>query len=104
MAASHASDTAPVARNPVARRIMDLKLRTKIIAIIGVMAVAAIVIGALALSRMATMDRDSQSLYEGGVLPLVRIAKVQDDMAAARRDVLNHALSINAQSKTKYEQ
>ncbi|GAA3293340.1 methyl-accepting chemotaxis protein [Dactylosporangium vinaceum] len=83
---------------------MNLKLRTKILVIISVLALAAIVVGLLALGRMAAMDRDSQSLYEGGMLPLVRVAKVQDDMAAARRDVLNHALSASPQSMAKYEQ
>src|SRR3954447_13610983 len=89
---------------PMLNWMMSRKLRTKIVILIGVMAAVAILVGIVGLTRMSSMDQDSQALYEGGVLPLARIGQVQTDVQQTRVDALNHAVSQGDAGLAKFEQ
>ncbi|NJC82409.1 methyl-accepting chemotaxis protein [Planosporangium mesophilum] len=79
-------------------------MNTKILIVIGLLAVTAGGVGTLSLTKMSALNSTATSLYVGGLLPLQHIEEVVIDMRDTRMDVLNQALSTTDANMTKYEQ
>jgi methyl-accepting chemotaxis protein len=79
-------------------------MNTKILLIIGILAVTAIGVGALSLTRMSTLSSRATLLYSSGVLPLQHIESIRMTMQQTSSDTLNHALSQEETDKPPYEQ
>ncbi|GII22918.1 methyl-accepting chemotaxis protein [Planosporangium mesophilum] len=75
--------------NVVSRVLGDLSLRTKILGAVGVMAVVAVAVGSVGITRLGVMNDDAHTLYNGGLVPVRNIAKVADIMKQTRLDVVN---------------
>ena len=89
--------------NTMSRWLNNRTVNTKILAGIGVMAAVALAVGVLSVSRMGTLNTLTRDLYNQGLVPLNHVQTVQADMAITRQDVLNHAVSVDAANKSKYE-
>ncbi len=95
--------TARLSGNVLTRFVRDRGLGTKINSAVALMAVIALAVGGLAITRMAVMNEDANALYSLGVVPIQKIDQVKIDMEQTRRNVLNHAVSRTTASQTKYD-
>jgi methyl-accepting chemotaxis protein len=88
----------------VGRWISHRPMNTKILLIIGILAVTAIGVGMLSLTRMSTLNSHATLLYRSGVLPIQHIESIRTTMEQTSSDTLNHALSKENADKPPYEQ
>ena len=88
----------------VAHWLNNRTVNTKILAGIAMVAVVAIVIGMLSLSRMGAMNSSTNALYAQGLVPLNHVQAVQVDMSTTRQHVLDYAVSRDEADRVRYDQ
>jgi methyl-accepting chemotaxis protein len=79
-------------------------MNAKIMLVIAVLAVTAAGVGLLALSRMSSLNTQTRTLYDGGVVPLQHVAGIDATMGNTRTDVLNYVISQSDAAVAKYQQ
>ncbi|MFI5933965.1 methyl-accepting chemotaxis protein [Actinoplanes sp. NPDC051494] len=87
-----------------AHLVADRGILTKIAAAVGLMAVVALLVGAVAILGMQRMSDDADQIYEQGLIPVEQIDTVKLVMDQTRRNMLNYAISSTEASFTKYQQ
>ncbi|MFI5497188.1 methyl-accepting chemotaxis protein [Actinoplanes sp. NPDC051859] len=90
-------------RNPLLRWMADRRIATKVSTAVLLMAIVAVGVGVLSITRMSQLSHAADDIYDLGVVPIQQIGQLKIDMEQTRRNVLNHAVSRSAESRTKYE-
>src|SRR5690242_17629939 len=85
------------------RWIDNRPMNTKMLLVIGVLAITTGVVGVVALSRMSALDERSTTMYDESVVPLIHAENLGLTMRKTRTDVLNHAVSQSGQNLSRYE-
>ena len=88
--------TAARAGNPVGRWFADRKVNTKVLIAVGSLAVVAGSVGAVSISKLASVDAAATSVYEQGAVPVGLIGEIRQDTLRTRLAVVNHAVSSSA--------
>jgi methyl-accepting chemotaxis protein len=86
------------------RWIADRSLNTKILLIVGLLALVGMGAGVFAVRQMSQLSTAADGLYTGSVVPNQQLEGLAVDIGSMRATVLNHALSTSAAMMTKYEQ
>jgi methyl-accepting chemotaxis protein len=90
--------------NPLSRWWRNRSVNTKVLTGVGLVALVALGVGVLGISRMSSMNAATQDVYQRGLLPLNHIQAVQLDMSVTQRNVLDHVISTSDAMMTKFEQ
>jgi methyl-accepting chemotaxis protein len=78
------------------RWIAHRPMNTKILMIIAVLALAALTVGGLSLSRMSALSDRADALYTGSVLPLQHVKEIEVTTQLTYKDLLAYVVSDNA--------
>ncbi|MGD9754628.1 MAG: MCP four helix bundle domain-containing protein [Acidimicrobiia bacterium] len=85
------------------RWFLDRGLFTKLLTAVGVVAVAAIVVGVVGTTQLGTLAAHNRSLYEDQYLGTTTLTALRRQMAAVRLDVVNHGASSAPEVLDRYE-
>jgi methyl-accepting chemotaxis protein len=66
--------------------LYNLSTSTKLIGAIGLLGVIILAVGWLAFSELGTLHRNTDEVYKSGLLPLVALSDIQDDVQRLRQD------------------
>jgi methyl-accepting chemotaxis protein len=78
-------------------------MNTKILLIIAVLALTAVGVGVLSLSRMAALSARADVLYSGSVLPLQHVKEIEVTTQLTYKDMLSYMVSDLAADLAKYQ-
>jgi len=85
------------------RWISHRPMGTKILLIIAVLALTAVGVGVVSLSRMSALSARADALYTGSVLPLQHVKEIEVTTQLTYKDMLNYVVSDSAANLAKYE-
>jgi methyl-accepting chemotaxis protein len=68
------------------QRLSNLSTFTKLIGAIGMLGLILLAVGGLAIGQMAALRRNANEVYNQGLLPLVALSDIQDDVQRLRQD------------------
>ena len=91
-------------RNALSRRFADLKVGTKILTAVVAVAVVAVGIGLLSISRLGSVHERAQLISDSNLVSMRALGDVRAATLQSRIDLANHALSPDVQDMAKYEQ
>jgi methyl-accepting chemotaxis protein len=90
--------------NALSRRFTDLNVGPKILIAVLVVAVVAVGIGLLSISRLGSVQQRAAVISDSNMVSIRALGDVRAATLQARVDLGNHAISPNAQAMVKYEQ
>ena len=90
--------------NAGTRWLRDRSVNAKVLSGIVLMAVVALVVGVLGITRMSSLNVRAQQLYAEGMVPLARVQAISDDAQQAQAALLNHVVSQDEATMSRYEQ
>ena len=95
---------APSSGNPIASRIADWSLNTKILAIVAVLSLVGAGIGIFAITQMAQLSRAADHLYSSSVVPTQDLEHIGVDIGGMRAATLMHAIARTEADMKAYEE
>jgi methyl-accepting chemotaxis protein len=82
--------------------LRDLKVSSKIMLSLAVLALVGVIVGVLGILRLNTMDKIADGLYSENLQSISAAAELKEHTRATRLDVANHMLSADPADKAKY--
>jgi methyl-accepting chemotaxis protein len=101
---THATATADSAVGTRAGWFADLSINTKILCAVAVAALVAMAVGMLGLQASSTASASAQMIYNRNVVSILALGDLRSAVLQAQLTVINHAVSQDPQTKSKYEQ
>jgi methyl-accepting chemotaxis protein len=80
----------------ISRLVADRKTGTKILSAVGLVAVAAIVVGVLAISGLSSVFDKGQEIDTGSLVPVTDLGKLRSDVLLGRIDIRDAAIARDA--------
>ena len=79
----------------------NLPVRSKLLLLTAVLALVAILTGALGISKLAAMDDKAEQLYQGGVVPMAAADGLLYGLTKMRNDLLNVGIAVEPGEKAE---
>src|SRR5207248_9130420 len=86
----------------VGRWFADRRVGLKFAMLIGVVMAAAVAVGVVGLLGMATMQRSSDAIYGGNLVPITELAQSRAAALSMRSDVLNSGITADTATVRKW--
>ncbi|GIF42855.1 methyl-accepting chemotaxis protein [Actinoplanes xinjiangensis] len=84
--------------------LADLSVRTRILGAVTIAAVVAVVAGLLGVQAASAASASAQKIYDQNVASILALSDLRSAVLQARLTVVNHAVSRDQQTKSRYEQ
>jgi diguanylate cyclase (GGDEF)-like protein len=89
--------------NTVGRWLAGRRVQTKLLLLVGVLAVVAVGVGVLSVGRLAELRRAGDDVYTLAMTPALRAAEIKVLILAKRTSALRHASAPDRANKLRYE-
>jgi methyl-accepting chemotaxis protein len=83
--------------------LRNLKVRSKIMLSLALLAVVGIMVGIVGIVSLGTVSDSATTIYRANLGSLTALSTVREETRATRLDVVNHALSLDSTMMTKYD-
>ena len=99
------STTTPATRsgNAVSRWFRDRTVNSKVLVAVGAVALVAVGVGSVSVTRLSSVDAAAAQVFEEGALPVGMIGELRQTTLRTRLQVVNHGMSSTTASREKYE-
>ncbi|MEZ5236882.1 MAG: methyl-accepting chemotaxis protein [Acidimicrobiales bacterium] len=85
------------------RWFLDRGLSTKLMTAVGVVAAAAVIVGAVGITKLGVLADHNRAMYEEEYLQTTTLTGLRRQMLLVRLDAVNHGASTDADTMARYE-